>query len=262
MFLALTGFLTPASGFDPDALTYFAVSGITDTTEKDAVNQLVLDLKGTGSTTNNTDVWSDLLAVYPISPTSLDASKYNLKDPSSYKITWFNSPTHASTGVTGDGSTSYGDSGFATNLFSAFSYGYTISTSNMGNLRQIGTNAIIGFYQVSGTNMRLYSGPNANYPVFNPNYSGGKKVLTGIKRAANDKEAYVNGVSTATNTVADAGDGRNTKTFYWLARNNGASAGSYTIGEMDFGAFHNALTDNQAQDLYDAITTYNTALSR
>ena len=71
----ISGFgAAPAPSYDPDAVAYFTAASITDVTEKDAVNQLVLDLKGTGSTTNNSDVWTDMLAFYPISPTSLAAA--------------------------------------------------------------------------------------------------------------------------------------------------------------------------------------------
>ena len=101
-----------APSYDADAVAYFTAAGITDTTEKDAANQLVLDLKGTGSTPNSTDLWTDAAAFYPISPTSLSAAAYNLRDTTSFNMTWANSPTHASTGVTFDGSTQYGDTGF------------------------------------------------------------------------------------------------------------------------------------------------------
>ena len=73
-----SGGAPPAPSYDADATAYFAAAGITDTTEKDAANQLVLDLKGTGSTPNSTDLWTDAAAFYPISPTSLAAAAYNL----------------------------------------------------------------------------------------------------------------------------------------------------------------------------------------
>ena len=98
--------------YDADTSVYLATASITDTTEQAAVNQLVLDLKGTGSTPNSTDLWTDAAAFYPISPTSLSAAAYNLRDTTSFNMTWANSPTHASTGVTFNGSTQYGDTGF------------------------------------------------------------------------------------------------------------------------------------------------------
>ena len=98
--------------YDADAQAYITAAGITDTTEQAAVNQLVLDLKGTGSTPSSTDLWTDAAAFYPISPTSLSAAAYNLRDTTTFNMTWANSPTHASTGVTFDGLTQYGDTGF------------------------------------------------------------------------------------------------------------------------------------------------------
>jgi len=75
----VSGFGGGGGGIDPDAQAYITAAGITDPTEQAAVNQLVLDLKGSGSTTNNTDVWSDSYTIYPLSPTSLTAAEYNLK---------------------------------------------------------------------------------------------------------------------------------------------------------------------------------------
>lgn len=70
---------------DPDAAAFISAAAITGTTQQEAIKQLVLDLKGTGSTTNNTDVWSEGVAIYPICPidgstATLDGFEYNLRD--------------------------------------------------------------------------------------------------------------------------------------------------------------------------------------
>jgi hypothetical protein len=50
--------------------------------------------------------------------------------------------------------------------------------------------------------------------------------------------------------------------YFIGAQNNAGSATFYTNGTVDFAHVGAGLTANQAKDLYDAITTYNTALSR
>jgi hypothetical protein len=59
-------------GYDPDAVAYFTAAGITDTTEKNAVNQLVLDFKGGAGclTPSSTDLWTNAAAIWGVSPTS------------------------------------------------------------------------------------------------------------------------------------------------------------------------------------------------
>lgn len=71
--LRLMGFLPP-NGFDPDASAFFSAAGITNATQKSAVNQLVKDLKGA-------NLWSKMLVVYPLVGGTYDTCKYNLKDP-------------------------------------------------------------------------------------------------------------------------------------------------------------------------------------
>lgn len=142
---------------EAETLTYIEDAGITDRGEIAAVNQLVKDLKGTGSTTNNTDVWSDMNAIYPVSPTSLDAAKYNLKDTTSYNITWANSPTHSADGVVGNGSTQYGDTGFNINTDAALdSFGLTVYLNTYNAL----TSVEIGAYDTAFSQITGYAGGN------------------------------------------------------------------------------------------------------
>ena len=76
---------------DPDADAWIAAGSVTDPTEKAAVNQFALDLKGTGSTPNNSDVWNSLHWINLVSATSLAASLNDLKG--GYNLTAYNSPT-------------------------------------------------------------------------------------------------------------------------------------------------------------------------
>jgi hypothetical protein len=102
---------------DPDAQAFISAALITGTTQQDAIKGLVPDLKGTsGNTTNGTDVWSKLAAVYPMCPIdgttfTLDACKWNLINPldtdAAFRMTWVNAPTVSYGGVKGDGSAAY-----------------------------------------------------------------------------------------------------------------------------------------------------------
>jgi hypothetical protein len=65
---------TPAATYDTDAQSFITASGITNSTQKSAVNQLVLDLKSNG-------LWSKMIAVYPLVGGTYSTCKYNLKDP-------------------------------------------------------------------------------------------------------------------------------------------------------------------------------------
>ena len=250
-----------AGTLDSDALAYIEAAGITDRVECAAVNQLVKDLKGTGSTTNNTDVWTDSDVIYPLSPTSLDAAAFNLKDPSAFEITWFNTPTHSTTGITGNGTTQYANTGYnhITEGASINNMGFTYSGDYKDFDRAMGAvntgQSPNSYFELSCTAAarNFYGGQNGNQASFSATARG---VSTGVRSAADNRVVYFDGVAGTANTTTDTAAFPNLDIFL-LSRNVNGSPAAYFAGEVDFYALHKALTANQAQDLYDAITTYN-----
>ena len=246
--------------YTPEAIAYIAAAGITDTTEKDAVNQLVLDLKGTGSTTNNTDVWSDSYTIYPLSPTSLTAAEYNLKDPTQ-NITWLNSPTHATTGITGNGTDAYGNTGWnpTTEGVDINNAGLTYSGTYSGADYAMGIvdgTRTIGIRNAQN-NRISYIGTTASPAAF---FSTARLVTTSSRTSEFVHELYNNGVLAGSNSTSSGGSQSPNYDMYILGVNVNGSINVPFAGEMDFAAAHKGLTANQVQDLSDAITTYNTAV--
>lgn len=255
--------------YDADAVAYFTAASITDVTEKDAVNQLVLDLKGTGSTTNNTNVWDSLFDIAPISPTSLSAAAYKIKYASTQTITWNNSPTHTSAGVGFNGTTQYGDFGFtpSTDGYTTTSASLTLSTNGSSG----GVDILFGTIQSTTQRAIFFFTSTITAAHF---YRTGASLLsyttvstTGVhsasRRSATDGEMYFDGASQLTNTSSNSGSILPTTTCFLAANNDGGgTAGNFAQTTIDFVAVGEGLTDNQSTDLYDAITTYNTALSR
>lgn len=94
---------------DGDAAAFIAATGITDSTQIAAINQLVTDLK-----TNS--LWTKLPVIYPFVGGTASTHKYNLKDPvdadASFRLTMHGGLTHDANGVTGNGSTGYMDTKF------------------------------------------------------------------------------------------------------------------------------------------------------
>ena len=88
---------------DPDAQAFFdrvtAAGGTLSVTEQTATNQLVLDMKSAG-------IWTAMRAVYPMVGASAAACAQNLKS-SSFTGTFTSGWTFASTGVKGNGSSTY-----------------------------------------------------------------------------------------------------------------------------------------------------------
>ena len=89
-----------ASGFDPDASAFITAAGITDQTQKTAINQLVIDLKSAG-------LWNKMKAIYPFVGGTASAHKFNLKDPrdldAAFRLVFNGGWTHSANGITGNG---------------------------------------------------------------------------------------------------------------------------------------------------------------
>jgi hypothetical protein len=255
----VSGFGGGGGGIDPNAQAYITAAGITDPTEQAAVNQLVLDLKGTGSTTNNTDVWSDSYTIYPLSPTSLTAAEYNLKDPTQ-NITWLNNPTHATTGITGNGTNAYGNTNWnpTTEGVDINNAGLTYSGTYSGADYAMGIVDGIRSIGIRNNNSRRtsYIGTTASPATF---LSTARLVTTSSRTGEFVHELYNNGVLGGSNSTSSGSLSPNYDMYILGVNVNGGLSVAFA-GEMDFAAAHKGLSANQVTDLYDAITTYNTAV--
>ena len=252
---------TLPSTFDANAAAYFTAAGITDTTEKDAVNQLVLDLKGEGSTTNNSNVWSSLDVIHPISPTSLAAATYNIKDPNTHNITWFNSPTHSVNGVNFSGSSVYGDTNYNPTLDGGLQDNHVMGLSMFDTLltelcipmgsRSSTPNLYNSFVQYSGS---IYYQLNAPTPSADFTGTLGAANYSIVRSSATSMAFYKNGsllhskVSSSTGIV-------NLNYFYGGVNLNGSISNPRSF-TLEFGYIGLGLTPNQVKDLSIAIYKY------
>lgn len=95
----------PDPGVDPDVTAFLTCSGITDPDLISAVTTLVANLKA-----NN--LWTTMDAIYPFIGGTAQAHSCNLRNPDTFNIAWTGGVTHDAFGITGDGVTGYGDTGF------------------------------------------------------------------------------------------------------------------------------------------------------
>ena len=89
-----------------DAQKFILAAGITDATQKSAINTLVDDLKTYG-------IWSKTKAIYPMVGGTATTHKYNLKDPrdldAAFRLSFSGGWTHSSNGALPNGITAYSD---------------------------------------------------------------------------------------------------------------------------------------------------------
>jgi hypothetical protein len=98
-------------GLDTDATAFSLAAGLTDTTQKSAVNTLVKDLKRYG-------LWTKIKAFYPFVGGNAESHRLNLVNTQIYSLTFSGGWIHDSNGVKSNGSNTIADTQL--NLRSAF----------------------------------------------------------------------------------------------------------------------------------------------
>jgi len=197
-------------GFDPLASAFITAAGITGETQQAALNQLVLDLKGTGSTTNNTDVWNKIYAAYPFCPiddvtANADCYKWNLKDPrdldAAFRLTFGNPPIDSlllglEQNISANG---YADTHFIESAnMTAGNNGITASLSRASSQ--------FNKYLVGSAVGSIFAHRNAgSYGAFSASQiistTLANNIFTSSRLSATDYSLYTNGVFTASNNT-------------------------------------------------------------
>jgi hypothetical protein len=247
---------------DADAQAFITAAGITDATQKNAVNQLVLDLK-------SANIWTKMKAIYPILGGSASSHKWNLKDPrdlnAAYRLTFATGWTHSSTGMTPNGTSSYADS-------------FLIPLSNLTL-----NNTHISYYSRTNINTDVYTigsfdGTNsltmyANYSGqnYSSQYNGANgRLLTSVTRgdgffisnrtASNLHNSFRNSTKLGTSTTSTSIGSLPTTKILLAATEPIVAVGS--LKECAFASIGDGLTDAEASNLYTAVQNYNTTLGR
>jgi hypothetical protein len=171
-------------------------------------------------------------------------------------MTWVNSPTVTYEGVKGDGTSAYGNTHFVESA--------QMTAGNNGMTRD-------SFDIVSGT-AQIIAG--ADYPDFafrrsNASYSGrlgivhtaAPEICTISRLTPTDFTVYKDGTSVATLATSSTTQA-NQPMFVFAASDSSGNPTIPMASGLTAFAIHDGLTANEAQDISDAITNFNTALGR
>lgn len=100
-----------STGLDPATTAFITAAGITDPTQINAINRLVLNYKGQGDLNTSVDLWTNSKAVYPFVGGSASSHMYNLKDPrdldAAFRLSFLGGWTHDTNGAKPNGSNAY-----------------------------------------------------------------------------------------------------------------------------------------------------------
>jgi hypothetical protein len=258
MILASHGIIaSQIASFDADAVAFFnrvtTAGGTLSTTEKQAVNQLVLDLKANS-------LWTPMKAIYPMVGASAAACAQNLKS-SSFTGTFSSGWTFASTGVTGNGTSAYFNTTVTNNI------DITDRASHWSTyLRTLGNSGFHGYY--NGVDVVFGVQPNATNQIavgLNNLLSSGASsaigYLVGSVNSSTSAKLYRNNSNVYSITNPSSLSSFNLD-FYLGALNNLGSPILYSTQQIAFSSLGDNLTDTQASNFYTAVQAFQTTLSR
>jgi hypothetical protein len=263
--MIINSYIFGSSVSDADAQAFIVAAAITDNTQKNAINNLVINLKAAG-------IWSKMKAIYPMVGGTASSHKWNLKDPrdldAAFRLTFTGGWIHASTGAKPNGTNAYADT-FLTPSVSLsqnsthVSY-YTRTNSNNTEV-EIGSstannaadNKIVLEIRTSGVS---YYNVNAQATYISHVDSDSRSLYIANRTASNVVNGWKNGTSLATGTVPSTG--LSTAKIYLGAFNQNITTAFYSVKECSFASIGDGLTDNEAIVLNQIVEGYQYELSR
>lgn len=253
------------SGLDSDASAFITAAGLTDATQKDAINTLVKDMKASG-------LWSKMKAVYPMVGGTATSMKFNLKDPrdldAAFRLTWSGGWTYSATGATPNGTNAYADTKLIPSSVlnqDSTHISYYSRTNSNGNEVEMGTYAAAYIYGTeldinrnSQTTLTINSNSSVSVRPGNIQSVG---FFNGIRTANNILKLFKNGTSIGSNTTT-ATTALSTFSIYLASINSFGTSGPYSTKQVAFSSIGDGLSDTEASTLYTIIQAYQTRLSR
>ena len=256
----------PKSSFDVDAQAFITAAAITDSTQQNAINTLVLALKGYS-------IWTKMKAIYPIVGGTASQHKYNLKDPRdldvAFRLAFATGWTHSVNGIKGNGTTAFADSFF--NLSTQ-----TTATNISGGV-YIRENLINNGVSFGAVNAGLFEGlqitpkftdNNTYFAANNSALNGSANFVTDTrglfvvsKTGATQTQILKNGslIQTASPTTSNTAPNVNVVIG---ARRTSALIQLYDTRQIAFVYFGDTLNLTEISNLYTAVQAYQTTLSR
>jgi hypothetical protein len=249
---------------DTDVTAFLSVTGITDPTIKDAINDLVVGLKADG-------IWTKLKAVYPFVGGTATTHKFNLAnaldDDTAFRLAFSGGITHTSNGVQGNGINGIANTNL--NISSNLSLTNThLSFYSRTNLINNGFGADIatdGTYNaLSSCSLRVRNatpGGTQYFTIGNDNgasisNTNGLGLTLGTASALTSRKLFQNGVLKVTQTISNIGT---------LKNNNVTLLGgdaTFSFNQCAFASIGNNLTDTEALNLYTRVQAFQTTLNR
>jgi hypothetical protein len=234
---------------DSNAAAFIAAAGITNETQKTAINTLVVDLKAAF-------IWNKLILFYPfVGGTALSNSK-NLKNTNFGTLTYSTGVTHGALGIKGNGS-SYADTGLKSTTL-----GITQNNAASGVYMQSwATNQTMAYGHYG--NLTMYKGIPAIYPMINNLLAPTiiPSSFTGFLQMSRNSGAnflFKDKNASATTVIAASSALNSTLNLYVCYANNYNGVADW----ISCNYYATGLTETDLTNMYTAVQKFQTTLGR
>ena len=257
---------TEITSGDPDANAFISAAGITDATQKNAIQQLVVDLKAYS-------IWTKMKAIWPFVGGTADTHKWNLKDArdvdAAFRLTFAGGITHSVTGALFNGTTGYAETflNASTDITNGNFHLSFYSRTNTNTQAFSNEIVIKTAYSASGwvalrTNNKTSGNAGFSSGYDNNEFATASSTTSGFSigtETSNSLRKFIkNNSILATNTTTSTTNITNT-TFNLCGSILG---GVYSNNQCAFASIGDGLNDAEAADLYTAVQDFQTTLSR
>ena len=243
--------------YDVDAQKFIDSSGLSDTTQKMAINNFVKQLK-------DSSLWTKFVAVYPMVGGTTTTTKWNLKDPRNldvaYRLTFYGTPVYANTGVLFPTTSDYADTHLADSAIGGYinaSISYYSRTQNTISGYDMGCTDGSGPYN----ELSVYSNAadNSEWFGFSQNILSANTIgLFMLSSSATTVTRYRNGVVVSSKGSAPNNSYTNLTILVGKSRVT-AHPGQKECALVTIG---NGLTAAQALTFYNIVQNFETTLGR
>ena len=261
-----TSNIITAQTSDTDAQAFITATGITNTTQKNAINDLVIGLK-------TDSLWTKMLAVYPFVGGTQETCKFNLKNPlntdAAFRLSFQGGWTFSSNGIQPNGTNTYADTFLvpSTSLtlgsvngssFSVYSKTNNLESGSLFGTRNLAFGSNLNLTLRNGSNSVIWHNTNAGIVVSPNPLSSSINLITSRIDTLNNITAQ-NG---ATNTQASPEVELSAFSLYLSAQNQFGTPVTFSTRQLAFAHIGTGLTQAQCTQLYNRIQTFQTTLDR
>jgi hypothetical protein len=259
------------AAFDPDAQAFITAAGLTDNTQKIAINTLVLSLKA-----NN--IWQKFKAIYPFVGGTATTHKFNLINPAdtnaAFRLVFVGGWTHSSTGALPNATNAYANTFLSpstslTNNNTHISYYSRTNTSgpSRGLIGAAVGGSFIPLFTIYGRSStgNLVQTDSYDYNTNRINYteSTGQAFYTNNRILNNVFKLFRNGLIVGTNTVLNSQNVTSINVPIYIGSINlNGTANNFGNFQCAFASIGDGLTDAEAANFYTAVQAYQTTLGR